>query len=163
METDLTSIIIGLASLAVFLVPIGYYQHQEKKSLKEAKKQFLKIAADVGFQASGVEILRNRAAIGLDVNHEQLLYVRGSQYEMIELTEVVECKMFRSHKKSSDNQSEVIQQIGLCLKIQKSLDIKLLFFEGKEGTLIGDEDITLQRWIESVNRARKELGSGFKV
>lgn len=163
METDLTSIIIGLASLAVFLVPIGYYQLHEKKGLKEVKKLFLKKADDLGFQTGDIEILRNHAAIGMDKNHEELLYLNGNQFELIELADVVHCSIYSNHKKDLDSGDGVIQQIGIHMKLQKGLSIKLPIFEGKEGTLFGDERLITQHWIGKINSAHNELDTAIKA
>ncbi|WP_322570371.1 hypothetical protein [Rhodohalobacter sp.] len=157
METDLTSVIIGLASLAIFLLPIGYYQLHEKKSLKEAKKKFLKKADDLAFQAGDLEVLRNRASIGIGKNHEELLYVNGNQFQLIELSDVVKCSNYKSHKKDLDSDDGVIQQIGIRIKLLKGLDVKLPIYEGKEGTMVGDENVITQRWISRINLAHKEL------
>src|SRR6056297_2921023 len=133
METDLTSIIIGLASLATFFVPIGYYELHEKKSLKEARKRFLKKASEIGFQTVDVKILRNHAAMGIGKNNEQLLYVHGNQYELVEIADVVNLCMYKRNNKNSEN--EVFQQIGVRLNLHKGVSVELPVFEGKEGTL----------------------------
>jgi hypothetical protein len=163
METDLTSIIIGLASLATFLVPIGYYQLHEKKGLKEVKKHFLKKADDLGFQTGDIEILRNRAAIGMDKNNEELLYLHGNRFELIELTNVVHCSIFTNQKKDLDSDDGVIQQIGIHVKLQNGVGIKLLIFEGKEGTLFGDERLIAQHWIGKINSAHNEFDTTVKA
>jgi hypothetical protein len=159
METDLTSIIIGLASLATFFVPIGIYQHHEKKGQKEAKKRFLNKAEEIGFQIGDVEILRNHAAIGIGKNYEQLLYVLENEYEIVELTDVVDCTVFKNQKQDAGRGDGGIRQIGLRLKLHKGSGIKLPVFEGKEGTQIGDEGLIVQRWIEKINSASKKLGA----
>ena len=154
METDLTSIIIGLASLATFFVPIGYYELHEKKSLKEARKRFLKKASEIGFQTVDVKILRNHAAMGIGKNNEQLLYVHGNQYELIEIANVVDSSIYKSQKKSRKNGNDLSHQIGIRLKLQKGESVKLPVFEGKQGTLIGDERIIVQHWIGKINTAQ---------
>lgn len=157
METDLASVIIGLSLLAMFMLPIGYYQFQEKKGLKVAKKQFLDKADDLAFQTDDFEILRNRASIGIGKNHEELLYVNRNQYQLIELTDIVNCSNYKNHRKDLGSDDNVIQQVGIRIKLRKGLDIRLPFFEGKEGTLIGDEQIIVRRWIDRINSAHKEL------
>jgi len=152
METDLTSIIIGLASLATFFVPIGYYELHEKKSLKEARKRFLKKASEIGFQTVDVKILRNHAAMGIGKNNEQLLYVHGNQYELVEIADVVNLCMYKRNNKNSEN--EVFQQIGVRLNLHKGVSVELPVFEGKEGTLIGEERIIVQHWIGKINTAQ---------
>jgi hypothetical protein len=162
METDLTSVIIGLASLAIFMLPIGYYQLHEKKKTNDAKKQFLKRAADIGFQAGDFEILRNSASIGIGKNHEELLYVNRNQYHLVELTDVVNCSNYKNHKKVG-SENGVIQQVGIRIKLRKGLDVKLPFFEGAEGTMIGDEHIIVRRWIDRINAALKKLEASVNV
>ncbi len=157
METDLTSVIIGLASLAIFMLPIGYYQFQEKKGLKEAKKHFLNKAGDLAFQTGDFEVLRNRASIGIGKNHEELLYVNKNQYQLIELSDVVNCSNYKNHRKDLGSDDSVIQQVGIRIKLRKGLDVRLPFFEGKVGTMIGDEQIIVRRWIGRINTAHKEL------
>jgi|SRR6056297_1461395 len=160
METDLTSIIIGLASLATFFVPIGYYQHHEKKNKKESKKHFLKKADEIGFQAGEIEVLRNHAAIGIGKNSEQLLYVLGSNYKIVELTEVTDSTIY---KKYADSNGERVRQIGIRLKLQKGKIINLVVFEGVEGTIIGDEHLIVQRWISKIQAAHKKLSTAVIV
>jgi len=157
METDLISVIIGLASLAIFMLPIGYYQIHEKKKTKDVKKQFIKRADDLGFQAGDFEILRNRASIGIGKNHEELLYVNRNQYHLIELTDVINCSNYKSHKKDSGSENGVIQQVGIRIKLRKGMDVKLPVYEGREGTMIGDEHIIVRRWIDRINSAHKKL------
>jgi hypothetical protein len=157
METDLTSVIIGLASLAIFMLPIGYYQLHEKKMTKDAKKQFLKRADDLGFQAGDFEVLRNGATIGIGKNLEELLYVNRNQYHLVELTDVVNCSNYKNHMKDLGSENDVIQQVGIRIKLRKGLDVKLSVFEGKEGTMVGDEQIIVRRWIDRINSAHKKL------
>ncbi|SRR6056297_1349617 len=157
METDLISVIIGLASLAIFMLPIGYYQIHEKKKTKDVKKQFIKRADDLGFQAGDFEIFRNRASIGIGKNHEELLYVNRNQYHLIELTDVINCSNYKSHKKDSGSENGVIQQVGIRIKLRKGMDVKLPVYEGREGTMIGDEHIIVRRWIDRINSAHKKL------
>jgi hypothetical protein len=163
METDLTSIIIGLASLATFFVPIGIYQHHEKKTKKESIKHFLKIAAEIGFQAGEIEVLRNHAAIGLGKNGEQLLYVIERQYKLVELTNIVDGTVYKKHKKYPASESERIHQIGVRLQLQNGESVNLTVFEGKEGTLFGDERLIAQQWVSKIRKAQKKLSSVASV
>ena len=159
METDITSIIIGLVSLATFFVPIGYYELHEKMCLNDARRQFLKKADEIGFQTGEIEILRNRTAMGIGKNHEQLLYVRGNQYEMIELKNVVDCEIYKNQKKNPDSGDGITQQIGIRLKLHKGLEKKLPIFEGKEGLLFGDEQLIVHHWIGKIKSAFDKLGT----
>jgi hypothetical protein len=163
METDLTSIIIGLASLATFFVPIGIYQHHEKKTKKDSIKHFMKIAAEIGFQTGEIEVLRNHAAIGLGKNGEQLLYVIGTQYKLIELTKVADCTVYKKNKKNPESELERIYQIGVRLQLENGESINLTVFEGNEGTLFGDERLIAQQWISNIRKAQKQLSTAASV
>ncbi|WP_069131183.1 hypothetical protein [Rhodohalobacter halophilus] len=159
METDIASIVIGLASIATFLIPIGYYQMKEKNGVKKAKNRFLTIAEDVGFQTGEVDVLRNRAAIGIDRNSEELLYVNHGSHELIELGNIDQALFYKSNMQvpgeSGDQQN--IQELGIRFKMRTGNDVKLPVFEGRDGTQIGDERIIVQGWIHKIESAKREL------
>lgn len=159
METDIASIVIGLASIATFLVPIGYYQMKEKKGVKTAKRQFIAVAEDLGFQPVEVVVLRNLAAIGLGKNGEKLLYVNKSKRELIEIVNIDQSVFYKSTQSEhrQNGEPQMLQELGIRLKMRTDSDIKLPVFEGRDGTQIGDERIIVQGWIQKIESAKREL------
>jgi len=159
METDFASIVIGLASIAIFLVPIGYYQVKEKSGVRKAKQQFMSLANDIGFQAGEIEVLRNRAVIGIDSTGEELLYVKDDEHQIAELVSIDQAAFYKSKQIEEDERgkSQNITEMGVRLKMRGSPDLKLCFFRGRDGTQVGDERIIIQGWIHKIESAKKEL------
>ena len=96
MEIDITSVVIGLASLATFAIPIGYDQLKGKRTESRAKQQFLSTSANIGFQHGQFDLLRNQAVIGIGKNNEELLYVKDSDnYSLVELRNIIGYDTFK--------------------------------------------------------------------
>jgi hypothetical protein len=159
METDLMSVVIGLASIATFLVPIGYYQMKEKAGVKKAKKQFLYAAMEHGFQPGEYDVLRNRAVIGIGRNGEELLYVHDAVFELVEICDLNQATLYKKTQSVSgeNGEQQKNQVLGLQLKMKKGGHIRLPVFEGRDGTQAGDERIIIQGWIRKIESAKKEL------
>lgn len=160
MEIDITSVIIGLASLATFAVPIGYDQLKVKRAESRAKRQFLATAINAGFQHGNFDILGNYAAIGIGNNSEELLYVKNdTDYSLLELSNLSGCSPYKSQKKvpdSSGNPQAIIER-GIRLSFSTTGDVKLPVFEGRNGTQHGDESIIIERWISMIKSAHQNL------
>jgi hypothetical protein len=86
--------------------------------------------------------------------------VLGSNYKIVELTEVTDSTIY---KKYADSNGERVRQIGIRLKLQKGKIINLVVFEGLEGTIIGDEHLIVQRWISKIQAAHKKLSTAVIV
>ena len=159
MEIDFASIIIGLASIAIFLVPVGYFQIKEKNNIKNAKRQFLETAQDLGFQAGEFDILKNRAVIGIDKNREELLYVNKTGHNLIQLVDVEQPGQFKSSQTVADDSGteQLVREIGLQLKMREGGRIRLPVFEGRDGTQTGNEQLIIQDWVHKIDSAKKEL------
>lgn len=160
MEIDITSVIIGLASLATFAVPIGYDQLKVKRAESRAKQQFLATAANVGFQQGNFEVLGNSATIGIGNNSEELLYVKNDMdYSLLELSNLSDCSPYKSQKKvlGSGGNSQVMKESGIRLSFPKTGDVKLPVFEGRDGTQHGDEPIIIERWVSKIKSAQQNL------
>lgn len=159
MEIDITSVIIGLASLATFAIPIGYDQLKGKHKASKAKQQFFTISADTGFQYGQFDLLGNYAVIGLGKNSEELLYVKDSDnYKLLELCAITSCTSYKSKTKvNSGTSGQTMKEMGLRLGRKNGGDIRLPVFEGRDGTQHGDETVIIEQWIGRINTARKQL------
>lgn len=159
METDFMSVLIGLASIATFLVPIGYYQMKEKNGVQKAKKQFLQAAMEHGFQAGEYDVLRNRAVIGIGRNGEELLYVHDAGFELVEICDLNQASLYKKTQSVAGEHGEPQknQVLGLQLKMNDGGHVRLPVFEGRDGTQAGDERIIIQGWIHKIESAKKVL------
>lgn len=160
MEIDITSVVIGLASLATFAVPIGYDQFKVKRAKRNAERHFTETAKDLGFEFGDFEVLQNGAAIGIGLNSEELLYVKdNSDYNLVELCNVTSCSTYKSESVLTDNDGheQMYKEMGVKLSARNSRDVKLPTFEGRDGTQHGNESLTIERWITSINKAVRAI------
>ena len=160
MDIDLTSIIIGIAALSTFFVPVGLYQFSLKKKFKNAKKAFESVAQKYQLQIDQFEILRNGNVIGIDSEKKIVLHLKNGVDTLTELKHVVGCKYYNQQRKvtSDDGNPDVIHELGIQLTFQPRLNynVKLLFFEGKEGSTHGDERIIINKWIGYIQTLLKK-------
>lgn len=158
METDLTSILIGLASLATFFIPIGLYQFSQKRKTKQTEKAFLNAAAKHRLSINKHEILRNGIAIGIDGSKQTLLHVIGNESRIIRLSTVANIKSYKSLKKEDveDGSHINIQETGIHIHLQNQGAVKVPVFRGKEGSTLGDETRIAERWIRTIRETRNQ-------
>jgi hypothetical protein len=164
MQIDISSVIIGLASLATFAVPIGYDQYKVKRAKSRAKKQFLDTSANVGFQYDSYDILGNSAVIGIGKNSEELLYVKNdTDHRLIELRNLTSCRSYETQDKivADDGSHRNMKEVGIRLTVSENGKIKLPVFEGRDGTQRGNESIVVEKWISRIASAQKSLHQGI--
>ena len=160
MEIDITSVVIGIASLATFAVPIGYDQFKVKRAKRKAEQQFLKTATDIGFEHGPFEMLQNDATIGIGLNNEELLYVKDSStYKLVELCDVTSCSTFKSESVLTDNDGlkQSFKEMGIKLSTRHSGNLKLPVFEGRDGTQHGNESLIIERLMSNINKAIRDI------
>jgi hypothetical protein len=167
MEIDLTSIIIGIAALSTFFVPIGMHQFSQKRKLNKTKKVFEAAAEKNGLQIHEMEVLRNGVAIGIDINQENVLYIENGNKTLIGLRKIAGCKLYKHQRKDTlaDGSKAVIHEQGIQLNFhtRSNDDVVLLFFQGKEGSTYGDEGIIIERWIVKMTSALKKSSAEVAV
>jgi len=81
METDLTSVVIGIAALAAFIVPILYLDYYKKWASKQLEKKFLDIARQHNATIAQSDSWRGRYVIGVDKNAGILVYLKKMRGE----------------------------------------------------------------------------------
>lgn len=158
METDLTSILIGLASLATFFIPIGLYQFLQKRKAKLTEKAFFSAAAKFRLSINRHDILRNGIAIGIDDSKQTILHVIGEDSRIIHLSTIAGIKSYKSLKKEDleDGSHINIQETGIHIHLQNRGAVKIPVFRGKEGSTLGDETRIAERWIRTIQEARND-------
>jgi len=164
MQIEISSVIIGLASLATFAVPIGYDQYKVKRAESRAKKQFLDTSANVGFQYDSYDILGNSAVIGIGKNGEDLLYMKNdTEHSLIEMRNLTSCRPYESQEKivAEDGSHRNMKEVGIRLTVSETRVIKLPVFEGRDGTQRGNESIVVEKWISRINSSLKTLHQGI--
>jgi hypothetical protein len=160
MEIDLTSVIIGIAALSTFFIPIGIHQFSQKYKFKKTRKSFDDAAKVYDLHIDDMEILRNGFAIGINTQQHCILHLNNQKESIIELDDVQNCKLFKDLcSEIADNGTKIhTVRMGIHIKFKhnRSLEIKLPLFEGKEGSIFGDEEVTIHRWIYKIHSVLKE-------
>lgn len=157
MEIDLTSIIIGIAALSTFFIPIGIHQFSQKNKFKKTRKSFQDASEAYNLHIDDMEVLRNGFAIGIDIQNHCILHVKDQKETLFELEDVRNCKFFKDHRTreaddGSKTQTEVMG-IHIMFNQNQSREIKLPLFEG---STFGGEEVTIHRWIDKIHSAMKK-------
>lgn len=160
MEIDLTSIIIGIAALSTFFIPIGIHQFSQKNKVKKTRKSFEEAAEVYSLHIDDMEVLRNGLAIGIDTQNHCILHLSDQKETMIELDDVQSCKLFKDLRRETTvdgtKTHTVLFGIHIKFKQNQNLGLKLSLFEGNEGSVFGGEEVIIQRWIDKIHSAMKK-------
>lgn len=160
MEIDITSIIIGIAALSTFFVPIGLHQFSHKRKNKKTQHTLETAAIKNRLRIDQLEVLRGGGAICIDNQQKIVLYIKNETETVISLEDIAGCKPYNDQRKETlkDGSKAVIHEQGIQLSFQassKKSDVKLLFFHGKEGSTFGDEGVIIDRWIGKIKSVLK--------
>lgn len=160
METDLTSIIIGIAALSTFFIPIGMYKISQRRKLRTTLHLFRNFALNYGLRIDDVDILRDGIAIGIDFQNKILLHVIDRRETLMDLSDVQSCSLFKHQRKVTGDDGTVkhILTSGIQVKLIKSQtrELQLPLFIRKGGGTFGDEEIVIHKWIVKIKTALVE-------
>lgn len=158
MEIDLTSIIIGIAALSSFFIPIGIHQFSQKNKFNKTRKTFY-TAEFYSLHIDDMEVLRNGFAIGIDTENHCILHMKNQKETIIELHDVQSTRLFKDlrSEKADDGTKTKTVSMGIHMKFKQnqSREMKLPLFEGGEGSLFGGEYVKIHTWIDKINSATK--------
>lgn len=154
MDINLTSILIGIAALSTFIVPIGMHQFSQWRKQITTRDAFEKAARNYDLKIEAPEILRNGSAIGIDIPNRMLLHFKNGQDTLIGLDDIQSCSFFKYQQKSGSVKSSESQNLSMgiqiVLKKSQTNKLNLPIFEGKEGFTFGDEERISERWIKNI-------------
>ncbi len=147
MKVDLPSLIIGILALATFCAPILWYQISEKKKVKKLNKELSQFAREENLTLSNQEVWGSGYAVGIDQENKKLLYFKhdgkDDLKEMINLTEVVSCKVSNGTKtvRNDNGSRSIISSIRLLLHYQnpKKGSASLEIYDGENGRALTSE------------------------
>lgn len=154
MEIEISSIIIGILSLATFFIPILYSQKKQKSLHTKMLAKFLEIAANHQLNITINDTPGGRYAIGLDETQQKLLYIDetgdSGHRVIIDLKDVRSVKQINiQHSvKTHVGSTTVIDRLGIKLAFRNHQlnDNILLFYVGKNGLPLGNELELVRRW-----------------
>lgn len=152
---DITSAIIGLISLALFIVPILYIQGKQKKGTKKLLDDYARLAEKHRLTISKSDSWNNCFVIGLDKAQSKLLYLKKQKEKehvvLINLPDVETCTVTNLHRDVNNNR--VIDFIGLRFKLRgpKQAEQALEFYNKDESMYLSDELLLCEKWSAIVN------------
>lgn len=158
METDLTSVIIGLTSLSIFMAPIFIYQISLKKAENKLLRALKQFAVSENIRLDEKELFRNGYAIGMDGTKKELIWIHNSpelplQKKEILLEKYDTCSVYKSQIRTADSGLKLFE-IGLSLKSNKGAipTENITLFSADEARLAGDETIRADEWKKKVQQ-----------
>jgi len=163
---ELYSVIIGLVFIALFILPIWYFQRSQNKAGSYLSGLFKKVASDSELSISQFDEWCNIYSIGFDEKHNKLLYLKhsssGDQKQLIDLSTIAKCSIEKKIRNVSNgkHQSREVDNIKLVLIRQDAAHTQLAleFYDKAVSALLNGELTLVEKWqslIESKLAAQK--------
>lgn len=159
MDIDITSIIIAIAGLSTFFVPIAFDKHKKKNQAKQHLSVFIQDAAAQNIQITEYDVWHEKSIIGIDKT-SGFIVCRNElstkpETVIIDLSEVQRCKMFKSDRSviMQGKTLLVTDKVGLLFthKNQKKPDKKLVFYDAGRGPALSVEIPLSEKWATIIN------------
>ncbi len=157
---ELSSAIIGLACIALFVVPIYLLSKTGNQKQKQQMRVFLAFCSGKGLNLTQKEAW-NDCAIGIDETSNQLVYVKdtegGRQEVLIDLNEVAQCNIVNSSRevKSGGSTQRVIERLDLQFLFKKSgkTPETLEFYNARKQYQLSGEFQLIEKWLKIIRQA----------
>jgi hypothetical protein len=156
---DITTLLIGFGSIAIFIVPIFAIQWINKRNTVK-KVDEIKLQA----QSSGINISKyevwNDQFIGIDSISKKVYFQKNivelSTGKIIDLADFEECKLSaESSSKSKSNSNSTAEKVNLCLKCKnpKLLDLKVCFYDNNVNMTMRNEMEVAKKWEKIISES----------
>ena len=154
---DLSSTIIGLLMLSLFIIPVILLSRAGKAKGKKFEKEFFSEVSRMELNISEKDFW-NEYAIGIDKSKNHILYMDWSESETkVKLIDLKEVKVIESSPgfKEMNKKGFVYKKgqrlaIKLCHKDNSRMDINILFFVPGFGEQ-SDKDVKLfEKWLKLI-------------
>ena len=155
------SVIIGIITLACFIVPVLYYQGVQKRKRKEFLKNFIGVAQQEQVMVTEYDFWNHGYAIGIDRVKNQLFYLKKKEGKeqkiLIDLNVVDRCSLVNQNRLVGDNRT--IDRLSLVFSYRnaKHPEKELEFYNKEESMSLNDELQLLEKWKSLVNTKLVEL------
>lgn len=130
---DLTTILIGLGFLLVFIGPVITLFIIQKNKQKAKTRKLFEISKEHNLSPEVVETT-SMIALGLDSNAKQMVVVeprRNDSFEVVDLQDVKSCRI-RTSGASNGQNSYTYVGIDLISKEKGNKDLELTFYDDEE-------------------------------
>ncbi|WP_299825355.1 hypothetical protein [uncultured Pontibacter sp.] len=154
---DFVTIIIGLISLALFIVPIMYISRKQKQVAGKAMQEFLALAGQQELSLTKYDFWNQRFALGLDEKQHKLFYfckqADKEQVLLLDLADVKSCELVKDSREVNDN--KIIDLIALRLSFRAAKPQLLVFYQKEDNMLLGGELQLATKWSAIISEALK--------
>lgn len=154
-KMDLISALIGIVSLAFFIVPIVYLQIMKKNGRKKFLNNFMLLGRQHQVNISQHDFWNHSYAIGLDETANKLFFLKTAanteQKISINLSEVEKCKLVNKNRTIDNN--KIIDSLELVLTFRNpGMPEKTLEFYDREESMSVNEEVQLiEKWNTLIN------------
>ena len=155
---ELLSTIMGIAALALFVLPIVYLQGLQKKKEKILYNDFLQLTKEKGLNLAHGEVWNYVYCLGLDTTSKRLIHFkkRGEvpEIQIIDLRPFKQCSINRIGRtvKTEDGPVLVIDRLNLILSPISALGqtVTIEFYNAEESNTITTELPLVAKWEKQI-------------
>ena len=165
---DLSTTIIGLLILALFMLPVILISRAGKSKGKKAEKELFSESSKNELIISE-KALWDEQAIGIDTAKNKIIYLDWSGPERTDyIFELKDVKTFESEpspeeRNKTDFSYKRVERLGLrfCFKDSARKDVKITFYIAGTGQQINDQVKLFEKWSKIIrdNMDYKPLGN----
>lgn len=152
---DIASVIIGLVSLALFIVPVIYIQGKQKKAETRLQEDFLRVARQQQLVISQHDLWNSRFAIGIDTDKGVLFYLKkweeGKEELQIHLSEVASCRVNNENREVNGNRVIDLIELRFTFRGSKLREQALEFYSKEESMSLSEELLLAEKWKSIVS------------
>jgi hypothetical protein len=165
MDKEIYTIGIALLMVALFFLPVIYFEIRNRRSSNSFINRFRELAQKNHVSLTQFDSWRDRYAIGLDQYHSKIFYLNKNEAVeeslLIDLHELHQCRIVKNETKTGSPNSPVlaIRQIDLALTFQNpKKPVKIMaFFSDKSGDSLKDELRMAEKWSGIINSGARNL------
>ncbi|HUX95074.1 MAG TPA: hypothetical protein VMV47_05015 [Bacteroidales bacterium] len=166
---DLSTTIIGLLLLALFILPVILISRAGKSKVKEFEKEFFSESSKNLLTISDKEFWDDKA-IGIDTINNKILYLDWNDYDRVEhILELKELKVFESEpgfeERNKKNFSyKKVNKLGLKFKFKdpSRSDISIMFFANGMGHITDEKVKMFEKWSGIIRKRMDFKSIDFK-
>ncbi len=160
---DAATILIVAFTLAIFIVPIWYYNGYQNRKEGKLKAIFMESAEKQGIRPDSPETWNGRYAIGIDAAAKRLFYLKKTEDRLeklvVELSGVETCRVVSTKRNVllSTGNTTVTDRLILSFQYRSRQkgDTELEFFNAEDGNTLNQEYILAEKWAGIVNNHLK--------
>jgi len=159
MDIDITSIIIAVAGLSTFFVPIAFDKYKKKNQANKHVSELMKDAELQNIRITDYDVWHETNIIAIDKTSGFLVYRNEFQGKpetvTLDLSRVQRCRMFKSDRSviMQGKTVMVTDKVGILLTLtdQKKPEKKLVFYHADKGPALSVEIPLAEKWASLIN------------